>query len=93
MSRHIVSINYHFIRPELAGRFRLRAHEKPSRFGAQLAALYGDFQFLSCRDVLRSESNNGDPGVVITFDDGARDVSEHGLPLLSRHNAKATAFI
>ena len=93
MSRHIVSINYHFIRPERAGRFRLRAHEKPGRFGAQLAALDGDFQFLSCRDVLRSESNNGDPGVVITFDDGARDVFEHGLPLLSRHNAKATAFI
>jgi len=93
MSRHIVSVNYHFVRPESSGRFRLRAHEKPDRFDAQLSALDGDFEYLSCRDVLGPDRTNGDPCAVITFDDGARDVYEHALPILRRHDAKATVFV
>ena len=50
-TRHAVAINYHFVRAPRAGRFQLRAHERPARFEAQLAVLAGDFTFLACRDL------------------------------------------
>jgi hypothetical protein len=38
-TRRAVAINYHFVRASSAGRFQLRAHERPARFAEQLAAL------------------------------------------------------
>jgi peptidoglycan/xylan/chitin deacetylase (PgdA/CDA1 family) len=86
-----VAINYHFVRASNPGRFRLRAHERSERFDAQLAQLAERFAFLRCRDLFARDGR--EPGVVITFDDGARDVFEQALPLLQRHGATATAFV
>jgi len=93
-TRNLIAINYHFLRPSLAGRFKLRAHETPERFAQQLAALRGDFSFLACRDLYDASGNDAsDPGVLITFDDGARDVSEFALPLLRSCDATATVLV
>jgi peptidoglycan/xylan/chitin deacetylase (PgdA/CDA1 family) len=90
-ARRRVAINYHFVRASRSGRFTLRAHERCERFDAQLARLRERYTFLRCRDLFeRSDSSDG---VLITFDDGARDVLEVALPLLRRHGATATAFV
>jgi len=86
-----VAINYHFVRASNPGRFRLRVHERSERFDAQLAQLAERFAFLRCGDLFAPDGC--EPGVAITFDDGARDVFEQALPLLRRHAATATAFV
>ncbi len=88
-----VAINYHFVRAASAGRFQLRAHERPARFAGQLAALAGDFTFLACRDLYDEGRDDALPGVLITFDDGAKDVSEVALPLLQERDATATVLV
>lgn len=88
-----VAINYHFVRAPGAGRFRLRAHERPERFDEQLAVLARDFTFLACRDLYDEGRRGTRPGVLITFDDGARDVTEVALPLLAKHGATATVLV
>jgi len=92
-TRRAVAINYHFVRASSAGRFQLRAHETPARFAEQLAALAGDFTFLACRDLYDESRDASEPGVLITFDDGAKDVSEVALPLLRNRDATATVLV
>ena len=88
-----VAINYHFVRASSAGRFQLRAHERPARFAEQLATLAGGFTFLACRDLYDGSRDASEPGVLITFDDGAKDVSEVALPLLRNRDATATVLV
>lgn len=88
-----LAIIYHFVRDPGPGRFRLRAHERPERFEAQIAQLARRFTFLRCRDLLDPARDPSQPGVLVTFDDGARDVAHHALPILRRHGATATAFV
>ncbi len=90
-TRRAVAINYHFVREANPGRFRLRAHERTQRFDAQLAQLAERFEFLRCRELFTGVAPP--QGVLITFDDGARDVFEQALPVLQRHGATATAFV
>ena len=91
--RQAVSINYHFVRASSPGRFRLRAHERTSRFSEQLSQLAEHFEFVRCRDLFEGDPRTSRPQVVITFDDGARDVIQNALPELVRHGATATAFV
>jgi peptidoglycan/xylan/chitin deacetylase (PgdA/CDA1 family) len=42
---------------------------------------------------MESASETGSRPVVITFDDGFRNVFEHGLPLLARHGFRAIQFL
>lgn len=44
-------------------------------------------------DVLRSQEAPAKPFVVITFDDGYRDLADHALPILERHGAPFTAYV
>ncbi len=44
-------------------------------------------------DALRASSRPARPFVVLTFDDGYRDLIEHALPVLDRHRAPFTAYI
>ena len=92
-TRRAVAINYHFVRASSAGRLQLPAHETPARFAEQLAALAGDFTFLACRDLYDESRDASEPGVLITFDDGAKDVSEVALPLLRNRDATATVLV
>jgi len=91
---HAIAINYHFVRPENAsGRFRLRAHEKPERFAAQLDRLLHHVEFLTCSELVEQVPLGGRSKVLLTFDDGARDVSEFALPALRERSIAATAFV
>jgi peptidoglycan/xylan/chitin deacetylase (PgdA/CDA1 family) len=91
--RRAVAINYHFLRGRSGGRFELRAHERPERFGQQLARLSREFRFCRVSDLLDPERDLPASNIVLTFDDGAKDVAEHALPLLERHGATATVFV
>jgi peptidoglycan/xylan/chitin deacetylase (PgdA/CDA1 family) len=93
-SPRALAINYHFLRPRGSGRFALRAHERPERFEQQLRQLAGGFGFARVADLLaQSPRADGPPRIALTFDDGARDVVRHGLPLLARHGATASVFV
>lgn len=91
--RYAVAINYHFVRPENRGRFRLRAHERPDRLEAQLARLSENFTFCRVRDLVDPAAELPESNIVLTFDDGARDVVEHAVPVLERYGATATLYV
>jgi carbamoyltransferase len=91
--RYAVAINYHFLRDESPGRFRLRAHERPRRFAEQLARLAENFSFCRIRDLVDPAARLPESSIAITFDDGARDVIEHAAPILERQGATATVYV
>jgi len=91
--RRAVAINYHFIRSRNGTRFGLRAHERPERFGQQLACLSREFRFCRVRDLVDPERELPASNIVLTFDDGAKDVAKEAVPLLERHGATATVFV
>lgn len=93
MLRRAVSINYHFLRETDAGRFKLRAHERPERFAQQLESLAKRFAFCRGRDLADPRSDLPASAVLLTFDDGARDVASVAVPLLERYGATATIFV
>jgi peptidoglycan/xylan/chitin deacetylase (PgdA/CDA1 family) len=88
-----VAICYHFIRSSSVGHFRLRAHERVARFEEQVANLSKRYAFVRGRDLFEANRDDGRQRVLVTFDDGARDVFEHALPILQRYGATATAYI
>ena len=92
-SSRALAISYHYVRDAAPGRFRLRAHERVERFSEQVASLSKRFDLLRCRDLFGSNRDGGRPPALITFDDGARDVFEHALPVLERYGATATVFV
>jgi len=92
-ARRAVAINYHFVRSRNGGRFGLRAHERPERFAQQLARLARDFRFCRVRDLVDPGRDLPESNIVLTFDDGAKDVAEEAAPLLRRHGATATVFV
>jgi peptidoglycan/xylan/chitin deacetylase (PgdA/CDA1 family) len=92
-SPRALAVNYHFVRSASPGRFRLRAHERVARFAEQLASLSKRFEFLRCRDLFVADRDGARPRALITFDDGARDVFVHALPVLQRAGALATVFV
>ena len=92
-ARRAVSINYHFVRSRNRERFRLRAHERPERFAQQLASLSREFSFCRVRELVDPERDLPAFNVVLTFDDGAKDVAAEAQALLERHGATATVFV
>jgi len=92
-ARRAVAINYHFVRSRNGGRFGLRAHERPERFAQQLARLARDFRFCRVRDLVDPGTELPASNIVLTFDDGAKDVAEQAVTLLERHGATATVFV
>jgi peptidoglycan/xylan/chitin deacetylase (PgdA/CDA1 family) len=92
-TRRAVAINYHFVRSQNGGGFGLRAHEKPERFGQQLARLSREFRFCRVRDLVDPERDLPASNIVLTFDDGVKDVAQAAAPLLERHGATATVFV
>ena len=91
--RTAVAINYHFLRPDASGRFRLRAHERPERFAAQIAGLAARFPFCRVSDLVNPDAAVPEATVLITFDDGACDVATEAAPVLRRHAVPATLFV
>jgi len=80
----------------LAGAERIFAIPQ-ERLEEQVAHLKeAGWRFLSLSEaieVARGARRLGEPGVLISFDDGCRSVYEKGLPVLKRHGARATVFV
>jgi peptidoglycan/xylan/chitin deacetylase (PgdA/CDA1 family) len=91
--RRAVSVNYHFLRTASPSRFALRAHETPERFDAQLAQMSKRFPFCRADELIDPTRDVPESSVLLTFDDGARDVVTRALPLLEKHGATASIFV
>jgi peptidoglycan/xylan/chitin deacetylase (PgdA/CDA1 family) len=88
-----VSVNYHFLREVGPSQFSLRAHETPARFDEQLAQLSKRFSFCRADELVDPTRDGPELSVMLTFDDGARDVATWALPLLEKHGATASIFV
>ena len=67
----------------------------PAFFDAALGRIRAlGYDLVSMDEALRRLRAPGDrPFVALTFDDGYRDLRDHALPILERHDAPFTAFI
>jgi peptidoglycan/xylan/chitin deacetylase (PgdA/CDA1 family) len=68
----------------------------PRRFAQQLELLARDgFEVVGVPEVARRlRAGNAGPKLLgLSFDDGYRDVAEHGLPALERHGFAATVYV
>jgi len=92
-TRRAVAVNYHFVRPARPGRFALRAHETPERFDRQLAQMSKRLRFCRAGELVDPRSDVPESSVLLSFDDGARDVMAWALPLLEKHGATASIFV
>lgn len=69
----------------------------PFLFGEQLKALkkegYRSVGFSNLARAYRGEESLPEKAVIITFDDGHRDLHDNALPLLVKYDFKATIFV
>lgn len=68
---------------------------RPSDFDEQLAMLAERYRVISLETAvaeLAAARPDAGPAVVITFDDGTRDFTEHAVPALVRHGLPATLY-
>ncbi len=67
----------------------------PSQFDAQMAVLAKYFKPLGTDDLIRFRQGEPVPsnGIVVSFDDGYRNVYTTALPILAKHGIKAMFFI
>lgn len=63
----------------------------PDRFAEQVAALVATRTVVPLKDILTARSDR--PLAAVTFDDGYADVLETALPILERHDCRATLFL
>lgn len=92
--RYGIAINYHFLRPPAVHlSFQAGAAETPERFAGQLARLRETFTFCRCRDIADANANLPESAILITFDDGLRDVIRFAAPVLKRYGVPATVFV
>jgi peptidoglycan/xylan/chitin deacetylase (PgdA/CDA1 family) len=51
------------------------------------------FELVTMDEAVRRLANDSAPFAAITFDDGYRDLAQHALPVLERHEAPFTAYV
>ena len=92
--RYAVAINHHFVRPvNQTGAYRVRAHLTPKRFEQQIKALQEHFAFGRCKDLVNPNSDLPESAVLLTFDDGARDVIDFAVPILKKQGISASVYV
>jgi peptidoglycan/xylan/chitin deacetylase (PgdA/CDA1 family) len=93
----ILILTYHGVARDSVDSFLTRHSIDASVFDAQLAWLSRHYQFLPLADSVRAleqpTTRLPERGVVITFDDGLRNVLRCALPILRTHGAPATVFV
>ena len=73
----------------------LHTSMRPEFFEAQMRFLRRHYRVVSL-STMSAELASGDvrePGVVVTFDDGYRDLYEHAFPILRKYSLPATLFV
>jgi peptidoglycan/xylan/chitin deacetylase (PgdA/CDA1 family) len=83
---------YHEVSPapsEFHAQFNLNV--PPSLFEKQVAFIARNFNVITPEQLL--SGNYDTPAALVTFDDGARGIFEHALPILRRHGLPAVIFL
>ena len=91
--RYGAVINYHYLRPNGDHPYPVDAAVTPDSFLRHLVQLSENFTFCRCRDLVDPDLELPESNVVISFDDGARDIIEHAAPVLKRLGIPATFFV
>lgn len=66
---------------------------KPQHLDKHLAYLKKkNFRFINFEDLTTENYSPDDKNVIITFDDGSRDLYTEAFPILQKHKAKATIY-
>ena len=89
-------LTYHGVARGTDDLYVTRQSVDESTFDAQLAWLSRRFRFLGLSEIvnaLEGQTALPDRGVVLTFDDGLRNVFQRALPILRKHRATATVFL
>ncbi|MGE0449270.1 MAG: polysaccharide deacetylase family protein [Vicinamibacterales bacterium] len=92
----VLILTYHGVARGSADSYVTRQSVDAAAFDAQLRWLSHHYRFLRLTDVvgsLQRRSPLPERGVVITFDDGLRNVLQTALPILRRRGAPATVFV
>jgi peptidoglycan/xylan/chitin deacetylase (PgdA/CDA1 family) len=89
-------LTYHGVARDTVESYVTRQSVESATFDAQLAWLSRHYRFLRLADLVCSLEERATPperGVVITFDDGLRNVLRSALPTLRKHGAPSTVFV
>ncbi len=89
-------LTYHGVARDVVDSYVTRQSVDASVFDAQLAWLSRRYRFVRLGDLvsaLDQRTSLPEPSVVLTFDDGLRNVLRSALPILQKHGAPATVFV
>ena len=92
----VLVLTYHGVTRGTEDGYVFRQSVEARTFDAQLTWLSRHYRFLrlsSLVDALHGRKPFPEGGVVVTFDDGLRNVRESALPVLLKHEAPATVFV
>ena len=91
--RYAVIINYHYLRGKDNTTPAVTNFTTPENFGEQLRQLRENFTFSRCKDLVDEKKALGESNVVISFDDGTKDIITSAHAILSRYEVPATFFV
>jgi len=83
-------VNYHYCQPASNGVFSGVKGVRPTQFAWQAAAMKRDFHPVG--PSVLDEGSFDDRMILVTVDDGTRDIYEHALPILRAHGIPAILF-
>lgn len=91
--RYAIIINYHNLRTEKNNLPPLPNYTTPENFAEQLRQLKENFSFCRCKDLVDENKVLGESNIVISYDDGMKDIVNSAKTILDRYGVPATFFI
>jgi peptidoglycan/xylan/chitin deacetylase (PgdA/CDA1 family) len=91
--RYAIVINYHYLRSHNDDALKITNYVSPENFSEQLRQLKENFTFCRCTDLVDEKIVLGESNVLITFDDGSKDIITSAQAILDRYDVPATFFI
>ena len=91
--RYAVAVNYHYVRPDESNAPSVANFVTPASFGEQLRQLSENHTFCRCQDLVDEEVELSESNIVISFDDGSKDIATTASSVLARYHVSATFFV
>ncbi|MDB2464702.1 polysaccharide deacetylase family protein [Amylibacter sp.] len=91
--RYAVVVNYHYLRGKDNSFPAVTNFTTPENFGEQLRQLSESFTFCRCKDLVDENKVLGESNIVISFDDGGKDIISSAHSILNRYNVPSTFFV